>query len=509
MKREFKKVTAQPEPNTKASFDGIIDKARVRKKLHLKRNLALGGISIMIMVSVISIVFLKDEVDDVSSGAHSDVEPEKVVKESSAIRPKEWKTKMIAVGPDQEIQDGGKLIEIPAGTISADADSVKILYRFSNDPVDMISSSIPMNYDSAGIAHILLSDGMIEIEVDHKGKKLSWNPDNPILVHFPIKDSQRTYNTYELDGTWKYIETEPVRVPDSYHPGNDHEDFLDEEVDLVNLKAELNRLERIVLSPPLKKSEKMITFSVEYSDIDFPELAGFKEVEFISKDDKVKTGEWDEVSITKKRGKSEYILIFSNSVSRLRVDALPVFSGDDYERSFEEFENKRLRLKKEIEDKRVEVEMAELEKEREDQRRRKLLSSRAISGYRQVKATRILRVTRPGTWNLDCPVPIDIAFPKSISPIFLSREGTVINAEQGYLISDDFNTYVSFDPGKKLRIGGGRNRVILVGSGQSIYSFDRAESVPMEEDGTYRFNMNDLSSTGMENEDLKKLLGLK
>ena len=92
--------------------------------------------------------------------------------------------------------------------------------------------------------------------------------------------------------------------------------------------------------------------------------------------------------------------------------------------------------------------MERLRTEKDAQLLAKEKRARKISlvSFNEGKKYRIMRVRFVGLLNLDSPIPINISFPNSISPNYLSESGDELNLKKAYLIEDRWRTYFTFDP---------------------------------------------------------------
>ncbi|MBI3512093.1 MAG: hypothetical protein HY064_15655 [Bacteroidetes bacterium] len=115
----------------------------------------------------------------------------------------------------------GGTIEYPSGTkiiipenafVDANGNTVKgdvtIDYREFRDPVDIMLSGIPMNYDSAGKKGHFVSAGMFEMNASVDGKEIFLASGKNVQMQFAVVDTARNFNFYRLDekNGWTYQE---------------------------------------------------------------------------------------------------------------------------------------------------------------------------------------------------------------------------------------------------------------------------------------------------------------
>lgn len=88
--------------------------------------------------------------------------------------------------------------------------TVKISLQEFHSMADILSSGIPMDYDSAGVTTPFISGGMFTINGTHEGKNVEVKKDKSLDVNLASYDDTPCYNFYKLDeksGEWSYKDT--------------------------------------------------------------------------------------------------------------------------------------------------------------------------------------------------------------------------------------------------------------------------------------------------------------
>lgn len=85
--------------------------------------------------------------------------------------------------------------------------NVDITYREFRDPVDVVLSGIPMQYDSGGVTGDFKSAGMFEMNASQNGSEVYLREGKTIDMKFAVTDTASGYNFYRLDEQqgWQYL----------------------------------------------------------------------------------------------------------------------------------------------------------------------------------------------------------------------------------------------------------------------------------------------------------------
>lgn len=268
-------------------------------------------------------------------------------------------------GGTLEHGSGSKLV-FPANAFvdasgNAVTGKVDIQYREFRDQVDFFLSGIPMQYDSAGTTYQFESAGMLEIAAFVNGKVVYLKKDKPVEVQFASSKPGLQYNVYEFDtaaGNWDFHGKDIVKKEDKGQKPNDKHAPLstDEQLVVKQLQTvrdrEIADVKRSAIVPeepakPLKANHKKNRFRVEFSKVEFPEMASYEEVLWEVDEsrtpfdrDYMYKGEWESVVIAKGAFKGKYKLTFSRGKESVSYDAYPVFDGKKYDDAIRVFDQK-------------------------------------------------------------------------------------------------------------------------------------------------------------------------
>lgn len=319
----------------------------------------------------------------------------------------------------------GSLITIPAGTF-AHADGkdvtgkVELRYREFHDPIDLVMSGIPMQYDSAGKSWTFESGGMFEIAAFQDGKPLQLKPEKTITVNMVSATNANNYNIYYLDTVarkWDYIQANTVEngtLAPAYTMSSENE-------------AEFRAAEAadpVPVAParPAVADPNAYNFTIDYLAADFPELEAYDNVKFQvdpndkSYNPKLANKTWEDISIEKQDDGIHYTVTFRDAKVSHRFTVSPVVDGPDYQQALEAFESKnnRYRLSLQNRKQRRQQRMDSLYQVNEqyigDSRRSQLnerLKTFITGNYNETNkdlmAFRTFDVRRLGIWNIDRP----------------------------------------------------------------------------------------------------------
>jgi len=378
---------------------------------------------------------------------------------------------------------------------------VTIEYKEFHDVGDLITSGIPMAYDSAGTKYNLETAGMFDIRGSQDGEPVFIKADKKLEVELASANAERKFNQYYLDTlerNWRYIQKDhaklsalnaanPVlaKVPKATNSKmaamkNEIEKNIPKKIDSVKV-IYTTRAERLPRpKEPAKPVESTLgkpVFKLDGSYDDFPELAAFNNVIFeVGPENKNYNKElhnvtWSDVKVTQGpvKGKN-YLLTLSYRSRSEKLVVYPVLSGDDFDKAEKIYEKKlesyqALIDKRSAEEKKLMAEMqskqlaylAEQKKKQEayDQEKALLfvkynvaeqnaLASNFNNMSIQVKATRLFEVSKFGIYNSDCPHPV--AEGSSLIPIFMSAEKkAIVHPQFTYLVDHTNKTVYNLD----------------------------------------------------------------
>lgn len=216
---------------------------------------------------------------------------------------------------------------------------VEIRYREFHDPVDILLSGIPMNYDSAGKSWLLESAGMFELTAWQEGKPLELLPGKSITVNLVSHTPENNYNIYYLDTTnrrWEYIAentrenqtcSEPLYV-------------VNKEKEQLQEQNEPQEKEPV---KPGKYNPKLMQVQLDYIASEFPELEAYKGLRFqltpeeTRFDLKLTEKTWEDVRLEESGQEGVLNLSFSMENASYSFRVTPVVPDADYSLAMQEY----------------------------------------------------------------------------------------------------------------------------------------------------------------------------
>lgn len=255
-----------------------------------------------------------------------------------------------SLGDTTLVYQTGTIIHLPASAFVDENGQdingpVEIKYREFHDPVDIMVSGIPMNYDSAGISYQLESAGMFEVKAYQNNKPLQLKPGKEISVNMVShSNNEKDYNVYYLDTVkkqWNYV-SENTAANNTCTPV-----FEINKEYAKKLKASEGSV--VPLQPvfPEKANKMSYNFVIDFNKNEFPELAAFKGLKFEPIEGKKKQHErlaekiWEDVSIERGEDNENYIVTFSTEKETQKIKVRPVIEGENYDALMKEYQNKQ------------------------------------------------------------------------------------------------------------------------------------------------------------------------
>ena len=526
MKRKInspKKNFSDEELLRNMDFNALMKRHSTAPRKHPIKKIMMFSISLLIALS--AAFWLTKDNKKTEAGRVQSVDSLGILEDSNKVN---WPIKpfistMVSIKDSTilNLENGVKIIIPPGAFVVTNVDSVLFTYRYYNDWADILFGGIPMNYDSSNVSYNLVSDGMIEVFAEANGRVININENVPIEIQIPITDTSRNYNIYRFDTArqlWNYespieefsylssVEPIPTATID-----NISDDIGTQ--DLIALENSLKRLEKRKLTPPLEKADGDIVFKLDFDRMEFPEIAGYDEIEFIPIENggfkkEYMNANWNEIRLNKNRRNQSYFITLSNDIDRVQFNAQPVFSGKDLKKALAEFEQQKTSIQLDIRKKQQEIEKLKLEKEARLREKEKRARKVSVLSYNEGKKYRVMRVSFIGLLNIDSPIPINISFPSSISPRYLSESGEELQLKKAYLVEDQWRTYFTFDPNKKLKYNNNRKtRIIVITNSNDVYHYDKLNEIEKEDD-TYNFVMEKIELNNRSSENVKRVLGI-
>ncbi|HEY0029604.1 MAG TPA: hypothetical protein VGC65_02505 [Bacteroidia bacterium] len=325
----------------------------------------------------------------------------------------------------------GTLITVPSGafvdtegkTVSGE---VQLHYREFHDPIDILLSGIPMNYDSAGTEYQFESAGMFEITASKDGKPVSLKPGKIVQVNMISHTNNPVdYNFYKLDTVqrkWEYTGENTV-ANKTCNPVFERNNVTDKSDKAGRTKDD----EFIAAAKPIlpqKVKNGTANFSIDFNKDEFPELAPFNGLKFEPvKGEKqynaaLAKKTWEEVLIERDSDNEHYNVTFSKGKESHRFKVIPVVEESEYAAVMKTFEQKQkqyegmLAARKRAESERTDS-LYQLNSLYKGMAMRSNLNERFknfVDGSyektsKDLLAYRTFAISRLGTWNCDCPIP--------------------------------------------------------------------------------------------------------
>lgn len=370
------------------------------------------------------------------------------------------------------IYSTGSKISIPANAF-ADADGepvkgkVKISYREFHNVSEILLSSIPMRYDSAGKEMYFESAGMFDIGAKKDGKRIFIANDKSLQVDMATLDkTEKKYNQYILDekkGEWSFIKRDAISV-------------LSKPADSIAKTADAVKATRPV--KPL--NDRMFTIDASGR----PDLEIYNSVVFeVTKDcktfnkDEAKT-DWGMVNVEKIEKTDKYKVTFSYPFSgeprTYEVTARPI-KDESLGKAVEKFDA----LYKEYKQKLSAAEQADLaaeEKLKAEQDNyenvfqnyvalQKRNAALAMKNAARVAETsqviyRTFTVKQFGIWNSDCPQSMPQG--AEVFAWFEAKGGGAVQVGSAYLVEKGKNALYNLSIPKKISFNPDAENVLIV-----------------------------------------------
>ncbi len=441
---------------------------------------------------------------------------------------------------------------------------VTIEYREFHDAADIITSGIPMNYDSAGTKYHLESAGMFDIKGSQNGEPVYIKKDKKVEVELASANADNRFNQYYLDTVsknWQYLKKDDqltVFKPQAktHQKPNDIEadpklQTIKKQIEIVIPKkidsVKIVYTKKAEAIPKPKEPTKINkptpgrpTFYLEGSYKEFPELSAFDNVIFeVGPENKNYRQEmheitWSDVKVSEGpvKGKNYLLtLTYRKQVEKLIV--YPTLSGADlekaekkYQQKFKEYET--LVDKREAEEKRLQAEMeakqaaylADLKKKKEEYEKEKIkllvelkqkeqnqLAANFSSMSATTKASRIFNISQFGVYNSDCPHYQPSG--KTVVPMFVNSEkNAVINPEIIYLVNHNTRVVsnVAFNEGFKLFFDPIDNYSICIFKNNRLYICNKEQFRLTADKNENKFMVSELPESADNLADFKKAL---
>jgi hypothetical protein len=383
----------------------------------------------------------------------------------------------------------GTTIRIPANSLkSIPGERVQVKVREFQDKSSAFLAGIPMDYQSNSAFE---SAGMIEVRAEKEGKSVSLSDNLPMEVHMALYESPEGFKFWKLDEENREWKETPCKMTSNNSTTiNGQLKKVESQIEVKKEKIEI--CEKEILKYPVAIKSKSVIESlipaensrkliIEFNQRDYPELIGYKDIEFeyilpknqseanmfdySKRTSYAQSQTWHDVDI--KKQSDYYIATFSNADEKYSLPIRPVLKGkslSQMEQKMSDASNEKNLVVKKLreEKKKAERDLVALKKEQErlitelkEQLRKSALVTRAMERQVAVNRTKIdanntaiqmgtanFKTTSFGVFNCDNPIPYPPELPSFLS--FETQEGTKIQLEAAFVFDKRKGARYSF-----------------------------------------------------------------
>lgn len=380
----------------------------------------------------------------------------------------------------------GTIIHVPASAFVDETGQdingpVEIKFREFHDPVDIMVSGIPMNYDSAGIGFHLESAGMFEIKAYQNNKPLHLKAGKEISVNMVSRtNNEKDYNVYYLDTVkrkWNYV-SENTAANNTCTPV-----FEINKEYAKKLKASEGSEAPLKPVFPEKANKKAYNFVIDFNKNEFPELAAFKGLKFEPLEGKKKQHErlaektWEDVLIERGTDGENYIITFSTEKETQKIKVRPVIEGENYDALMKEYQNKQkqydaflaARKRREMEKRdslyRINrIYQGIVSTNSLNERFNNFIDGSFIETSKDMLVYRTFAVNNLGIWNSDKPI-LFFSMEKRHSAKFVSQQNEVLILKCAYILKRNINSVYRIEENNFTKFPFEKEIDIIVGVG--------------------------------------------
>lgn len=343
--------------NSKQDFDKVIKGYRAMKPPIWKNPWFYGPVGLASLAVILTLTFQNNIF---ASGNNSTLSTplqnpkNQTPEDTPCIKPLSSETDIDFEIHPIDPSKGGEIVTAQGTVIQIDPnclettgnEEVVIKVREFPDQASALIAGIPMDYEKKSAFE---SGGMIEIRGEQNGEAINIDPKRPIKVDMALYNSGDDFNFWSMNdktGDWTDYpcdftegiakEGPSVRKPLSNQP---EIRVIQEEIEICAKKvAQLQKSNENQELIPIENARKLV---VEFDSRSFPELSGYKDVEFeyllpkvqsagnmVKFEKKIRYASeqtWNDMSVSKK-GK-EYLVTFKNRRENYSVPVRPVLKG--------------------------------------------------------------------------------------------------------------------------------------------------------------------------------------
>ena len=362
-------------------------------------------------------------------------------------------------GDTLKFGDGSSIV-VPPSAFVDETDNpvkgkVKLNYREFHSAAQVISSGIPMTYDTAGESLAFETAGMFEISATHKKEQVRLAKGKSIQVNMISYQSARDYNFYYLDTVKKQWVYKGITSPKENQIARN---ILDE------LPPDTALLIKPVMPVKAKKEDILLDFDIRYSA--HPELIRYNGLIWIfaggendgnpQKNTYIYKTTWDDMTLTRYNSDTNlYFLTLSNASRTFRTIVKPALAGKSFDKAISRYNEEMKKYYAYLESQKAAARMAKLANS--------VTRSFDISGFGIYNWDRIYK--RP---YIQVRVHFDIkgkGDPTTYSYYYISSNGGVTVRFNYY-----DNTQITINPGEK-------NTILAIMPDNKIAVFDHLKFV--------------------------------
>ncbi len=407
------------------------------------------------------------------------------------------------------VYNTGSLIHVPQSAFADEkgndiSGKIEIRYREFHDPIDIMLSGIPMNYDSAGIHYQLESAGMFEITAYQNGQLLKLKPGKEISVNMASHtNNENDYNIYYLDTVkrqWDYISENTGKNKTCIPVFEKDPEFTK--------KFESNFALKVPDKPVLPKmgNPAAYNFIIDFKKNEFPELAVYKglKLEPVENKKKFHSGlaqkTWDDVMIERENDNEHYIIKFSSERESQSIRVIPVVDEKNYAGTMKDYEKRQkqyegfLAVKKKAENEKrdslyriKEIFTGVASRANLNERFNNFIDDSYTETSKDLLAYRTFAVSKLGVWNSDKPFEFFNAGVKHHKAQFVSVKKELIILKNVYVIKRQRNSIITipeknfqdfpFENGINIIVGIGYNNQLFYMKDEDIKNVDAGKEV--------------------------------
>lgn len=374
---------------------------------------------------------------------------------------------------------------------------VEVSFKEYHNIMDVIKSRVKMTYDSAGVRYHLQSAGMFEIAGKKNGKKIQVKKGKELRVDLMTQTNGGKFNFYKFENNkWSFLHK------DESFAEQDRKNLFEIEEELIDVAK---RIREIASDMPIKPDpidEEKLNIKLDFKELEFPELAGFKDVLFEFLDDEMSAKslegfDWDFVEINKTE-KGIYRLSVYSKGEKYMFNTKPVIGNHQKLGVFSTLFNKykkELAVQTEIE-KTLNVDKMILLRASENKRVSSLITYNNLSSNKsetektRAKLIRSFQISSFGMFNSDCPANLPDG-PMFVAN-FKATDNDSLEHRYAYLVEKNTKRFFTFYPRNYSNFRcdpKSDNMIVVLTDSNRIYSCDNKafEGVGMK--STHEFKL--------------------